>query len=175
MITSFTFNGVSCEDLGLTYVPEKQDMYVWNPTKHTIHEQRFDGHPGGYFYGSTPNWKDFVVRCFYEPFMSTWDEETDSVKYDTNLDTYIMNGLFYKVTNTFPIGKTGKLVFSNRNWIYYNATVVNIDLSRIHGEDTGMITITFRAYYPFGLSDKFYLDDFDEETILDAKNNSNMI
>ena len=175
LITSFTFNGVSCEDLGLTYVPEKQDMYVWNPTKHTIHEQRFDGHPGGYFYGSTPNWKDFVVRCYYEPFMSTWDEETDSVKYNLDIDTYVMNGLLFKIMNTFPIGKTGKLVFSNRNWIYYNVTVVNVDTSKIHGEDTGLVTITFSAYYPFGLSDSFYLDDIDADFLSDAANNSYMI
>lgn len=131
MITSFSFDGVSCEDLGLLYLPDRKDMYTWKPTTHTPHEQKFDGHAGGYYFGSTAQSKDFTLRCVYE-------------------ENEILYGGLAVPLDFFRIGRRGKLVFSNRPWVYYSATIVNIDSSQITNIMHGVITITMRAYYPFG-------------------------
>lgn len=163
MITSFTFNGVSCESLGLTYAPDNKDMYVWSPTTRNIHEQQFEGHHGGYFFGASCKWKDFVLRCFYA------QKCEDTEEFD------VMNGFFTQLYRVFEVGTTGQLTFSNRPWIYYDATIVNVDASQIRGTKGGFVIITARAYYPYGLCSQLDLPNTSDKFYNDMKNNSSMM
>ena len=138
-LSSFTFNGVSCEEFGLTYAPDIRDMYIWKPVKSNIHQQTFDGHHGGYFYGATKQPKDIVLRVFFE-------------------ESKVTEGILAKVENFYRVGKTGRLTFGRRPWIYYNATIIGYDDTNMTNKYNGIITIQMRCYYPFGRSDLFDLD-----------------
>ena len=125
----FSFCGINVADIGLEYAPDNDKTYVYAPGATSIHEQTFDSHEGGYYYGAAKQPKEFVLRCFYE-------------------DKYIAKGLMANVYGLFKIGKTGLLVFDRRPWCYYYATVTNVDISNLHSYLNGLVVITMKAYYP---------------------------
>ena len=133
----FSFCGVDIADLGLNYAPEKENTYVYRPTEVNIHEESFDGHDGGYFYGVSKQSKEFTLRCYFE------DEAID-------------HGIMERIYNLFRTGKSGKLVFSRRPWCYYYATVTSLPHPELSNYLNGLITITMKASYPFARSDFMY-------------------
>ena len=126
----FSFCGVDIADLGIDYAPENKDTYVYKPAKSNIYESVFDGHNGGYFFGSSKEPKEFTLRCYYE-------------------EEHIAKGLMAKVYSLFRIGRSGMLVFKRRPWCYYYATVTDFDDSDMHNYMNGLFVITMKAYYPF--------------------------
>lgn len=145
----FIFNGVSCKSLGLEYAPELQDTYIYDADSFKINEEAFEGHDGGYYYGSTVNSKEFTLRCFFE-------------------EHNINKGILTKVSNAFKRGTTGKLIFDSRPWCWYIATVTNIDTSKITNFLNGYVTVKLKAYYPFSRYDTLYIksDDMSYYNIL---------
>ena len=126
----FSFCGVDIADLGIDYAPENKDTYVYKPAKSNIHEDVFDGHNGGYFFGASREPKEFILRCYYE-------------------EEHIAKGLMAKIFNLFRVGKSGMLVFKRRPWCYYYATVTEFDDSTMYNYMNGLFVITMKAYYPF--------------------------
>ena len=133
----FSFCGTNIADIGLEYAPDNDKTYVYAPGSENIHDEAFDSHDGGYFYGASKQPKEFVLRCFYE-------------------DKNIAEGLMANVYSLFRIGKTGLLIFERRPWCYYYATVTNVDISNLHSYLNGLVVVTMKAYYPYarGLSFK---------------------
>ena len=132
----FSFCGTDIGEIGLEYAPELEDTYVYRPAKHRIHEETYDGHNGGYFYGVSKEPKEFILRCLFD------EKDVD-------------RGFFAKVSNLFRVGRTGKLVFDRRPWCYYLATVTDLDDTGLLTYYSGTIKITMKAYYPYGRSDAF--------------------
>lgn len=131
MRDSFSFCGVDVEDIGLEYAPDIKDTYVYAPAITDIHEETFEGHNGGYFYGANKQPKEFTLRCFFE-------------------EKHISRGLMAKVFDLFRVGNQGQLIFRQRPWCYYYATVTaNPDLSEVSNYLNGVITIKMKAYYPY--------------------------
>ena len=135
----FSFDGVDIADIGLLYAPEISNTYVYKPTNKKVHEQVFDAHPGGYYYGNTAQPKDFVLRCLFE-------------------EQHVLSGIMARVHDLFRVGRTGRLVFGKRPWLWYTATVINVNGDSITNRENGLITIQLRAYYPFARSDQYYAD-----------------
>lgn len=129
----FSFCGVDIANIGIEYAPELEDTYVYKPAEAEVHEETFDGHHGGYFYGATVKPKEINLRVFFEE----------------NID----RGLMSQFYNLFRIGRTGRLVFQRRPWCYYNATVMSVDDSNLLSYQSGTIKITMKCAYPFGRSD----------------------
>jgi len=151
----FSFCGTDIADLGLEYVPDNANTYVFAGSDYKVHEQAFDGHNGGYYFGATAGIKVFHLRCIYQ-------------------DNHINNGILTKIENFFQNGKTGRLVFKTRPWVYYVATVTNLDIKSITNYMNGFVNIQMKAYYPYGRCEYvFYPDDCDHETNIKA--NSNML
>lgn len=140
MDNSFSFCGTDVTVFGLHYAPVLQNTYVYQGATGTPNEVSFDGHHGGYYFGTSMKPKIFSLRCYFE-------------------NTHINNGLLSKITSFFKSGKTGKLVFQNRSWVWYIATVVSCDVSNIISYMNGYVTITMKAYYPFGRCDFMYVPD----------------
>ena len=126
----FSFCGIDIADIGLEYVPENKDTYVYALAETTVHEEIFDGHNGGYTYGAYKQPKEFTLRCYYE-------------------DTSIAKGLMAKVHNLFRVGRKGMLIFKRRPWCYYYATVTAVDSSDMYNYLNGIFVVTLKAYYPF--------------------------
>lgn len=145
----FSFCGVDIADLGLTYVPEKEDTYVYAPAEANIYEETFEGHNGGYYYGASKQPKEFKLRCLFE---------------ESSLD----EGVMAKIHNLFRIGKAGKLIFARRPWCYYYATVTSVPHPELNNYMNGLVTINMKAYYPYARSDKMYneLTDVDHFRVM---------
>lgn len=144
MIGGFMFDGVDIAELGLEYAPDNRNTYVYDVAEYSVHEQSFDGHNGGFYYGTTTKPKVITLRCYYQ-------------------DKKINDGIIAQTNALFSRGRTGKLVFKKRQWCWYNATVVNVDISNMFNYMNGIITITMKAYFPFARSDMFYIEDEYEE------------
>ena len=132
----FSFCGVDIADLGIEYAPEIENTYVYKPAKSNIHEETFDGHNGGYIYGAWKEPKEFVLRCYYD-------------------EKRIDRGMMANIYALFKLGRSGKLVFQRRPWIYYYATVMDVDDSEGMTYLSGLITITMKSAYPYGRSEGF--------------------
>lgn len=145
----FSFCGVDIADLGLSYAPEKENTYVYRPTDVNIHEESFDGHDGGYFYGISKQSKEFILRCYFE-------------------NSAIDRGIMERIYNLFRTGKSGKLVFDRRPWCFYYATVTSLPHPELSNYLNGLITITMKASYPFARSDFMYSepDDIQHDLVM---------
>lgn len=144
----FSFDGVDIADIGLTYAPEISNIYVYKPAAYKLHEQAFDAHDGGYYYGNTMQPKDFTLRCIFE-------------------ESPVLDGVMSKIDWLFHRGKTGRLVFAKRPWLWYTATVVSVNASGLTNRENGIVVIQMRAYYPFARSDQYYTD---HEDVIDEEN-----
>lgn len=131
------FKNVDIADIPLEYVPELEDTYIYRPTETSIHEETFDGHDGGYMYGITRQPKEMVLRCIFE-------------------EKNINRGIMEKIHWLFRKGSSGKLVFKQRPWCYYYATVTEVDDKELFNYLNGSIKVTMKAYYPFARSDYLY-------------------
>lgn len=136
MKAGFSFCGTDISKLGLEYAPEIEDVYVYRPSTANIHEETFDGHHGGYFYGATYQPKEFKLKCFFQ-------------------DSQIDRGIFSQIYALFRKGKSGQLIFTRRPWCYYYATVTEVDDTGLFNYKNGVITVTMKAYYPFARCDSF--------------------
>lgn len=150
----FSFCGIDIADIGLEYAPELADTYVFSSKDYSVQQQTFDAHDGGYFYGISVQPKKFTLRCIYQ-------------------DTHINEGIITKIERLFRRGRTGRLIFKKRPWMYYVATVTKCNVSTITNYLNGIATIEMTAYYPYGrCDDLFYPDNTPDEKIWAA--NSNM-
>lgn len=148
MTGGFTFDGIDIADLGLEYVPDNQNTYVYKPSQWNMNEESFDAHDGGYFYGTTVKPKDFTLRCIYE-------------------DSHVNSGGMTRLFHAFKRGRTGRLIFAKRPWCWYVTTVVSVDISQMTNYMNGVVTINMRAYYPFARTDKTYITDADATTLIE--------
>ena len=155
MQCSFTFCGKDSREVGLYYAPENSSTYIFSPSEIDIDEQTYDAYNGGYYFGHSYKPKTFDLRCYYE-------------------DSLVTAGHMTQIHRFFKIGKSGKLIFSVRPWVYYWATVTKVDTSKLLNPKNGFVTITMKAYYPFGRTDETYIDE-DSEYSEDMLLNSNML
>lgn len=145
----FSFCGVDIAELGLSYAPENEDTYVYRPADVNVHEETFDGHDGGYFYGVSRQPKEFILRCYFE-------------------ESAIDRGIMERIYSLFRTGKSGKLIFERRPWCYYYATVTSLPHPELSNYLNGLITVTMKASYPFARSDFMYseIDDIKHELVM---------
>ena len=61
----FEFCDVDIADLNLEYAPENENTFVFAPAEVSSNFDAFDGHNGGYYYGSWTEPTEFVLRCFF--------------------------------------------------------------------------------------------------------------
>ena len=62
----FRFCGTDISVLGLEYVPDMKDTYVYAGTQTQVSQEVFEGHDGGYYYGMTKQPKEFPKQGNYQ-------------------------------------------------------------------------------------------------------------
>ena len=55
----FSFCGAEITDFGLEYVPQNNETWVYGHSNYQTNEQSYEGHHGGYYYGTTIQPKEF--------------------------------------------------------------------------------------------------------------------
>lgn len=122
------------------YVPKAEDIYIWN-NEYDTHDLEVDGHDGGYWYGTTVKPKVFELECYFEEI--------------THLQ-------MKKIQSLFSRGRTGALVFEERPFLSYTATVTEFQKPEVYVGNSGLLTVQLTAYYPFATMDRLYVTDFEE-------------
>ena len=140
MQSGVIFCGTDIETLGLEYVPENANTFVHQSSEVAAHEQAFEAHDGGYFYGTTTQTKNFTLRCIFQ-------------------ESNINHGVMDKIIRFFRPGRSGRLVFKQRPWVWYAATVVGSPVIQISNYQNGLVTIPLKAYYPYGRCDSLFLEN----------------
>ena len=135
----FSFCGTDIDTLGIRYAPDLPSTYVYNQA-YSNHAEAFEAHHGGYHYGDTVKPKEFRLRCYFE-------------------DANINHGTIDRVLSFFRRGRCGRLVFRQREWLWYNATVISVDTSQLRNYLNGVITVTMSAFFPFGRCDFLSIDE----------------
>lgn len=147
MIGGFSFCGVDIDTLGIEYAPQLTDVYTFGLADTSVQEETYPAHTGGYYYGNTVLPKEFSLRCYFEGH-------------------HINHGLIDKILNFFYVGRTGKLVFKNRDWMWYVATITEAPQLDLTNYRNGTVTIEMKAYYPYARTDIFYANpNFDYKSL----------
>lgn len=134
MTGGFSFCDIDIGSFGLYYVPELENLFVYKPAAAQAHVETYEGHNGGYLYGSWYSPKDFTLRCYFE-------------------DSKVDKGIMAQIYALFKVGKSGKLVFDRRPWCYYYATVTQPVEDSFTNYENGLVVIHMQAMYPFARSD----------------------
>ena len=148
----FSYNGIHCEELGLTYIPAAEDRMLsvpdYKPTTKTV-----TAHPGAYWYENTVSQRDFVLNCLFE---DVTEEVLERILQWVDRESY------------------GKLIFDERPYIYYLVRPSKppsgkryVTHSDCFGNDvsSGTIQLTFTAYDPFGYLNTLTSDGYEDAKI----------
>lgn len=127
----FRFCGQRISGIGLQYIPKKEDIFVWD-NEYKTQDLSVGGHDGGYWFGTTLEPKIFKLDCFFE-------------------EITLLN--VQKIQSLFSRGKTGELIFDERPYLKYTATVTKTSKPVMYGKKTGLLTLELTAYYPFAKMD----------------------
>ena len=134
----FSYNGIHCEELGLTYVQNVVDRLLsvpaYKPTTKTV-----TAHPGAYWYENTVSQRDFTLECVYEDLTVAELEE---------------------ILRWVDRESKGMLVFDDRPFVYYLVRPSKPPSGKRYSEHlrcsdgepvtSGTFTFSFTGYDPFG-------------------------
>ncbi len=154
-MTGFTYNGVHCEDLGLYYIPTKDDQWFKDP-EYDVYDSDIEWRHGGVYYGSKAKVRVFSLKCFFEEINVA---KRQAIKEWVRRDS------------------SGTLIFDDMPFVYWNVRPGKIPAGNwyldTNESNSGTVVITFNAYEPFGYLIRKYnsgLDDGSEDycNLIDA-------
>lgn len=138
MEAEFSFNGVSCTEMGLTYIPSRKNVTP-NLAKVDIIDSEPTYRHGGYYFGYHTKPKEFQIECFAE--------EIDRAKLE-------------EILVWLRPGNQGTLVFNDRPLVHYDVVVTAAPEAEAFWDgQTAWTTISakmnffMKAYNPFGKLD----------------------
>lgn len=137
---TFSFCGVDISEYGLYYVPKPEDIFVWGEEYET-HDLTVSGYDGGYWFGTTVKPKEFELECYFEEI--------------THLQ-------MKKIQTLFARGRTGTLVFEERPFLSYTATVTEFGKPELYVGYSGTLVLKLTAYTPFSVMDRLSVNSYDE-------------
>ena len=148
MELEFIFNGVSCTEMGLTYIPSRK-----NVTPNLAPVKVIDAEPtyrhGGYYFGHQVQPREFNLECFAEEI------ERDRLE---------------DILLWMAPGNEGTLVFTDRPLVHYDVIVISAPDAEAYwdGQDpwstiTCKLNFTVKAYDPFGKLDVISSDGTEEQ------------
>lgn len=136
----FSFCGVNVSDYGLHYAPKPKDIFVWD-NDYKTHTLEADSYEGGYYFGSTIKSKIFKLDCYFEELTPLQVKQIQSL---------------------FDRGKTGELIFEERPFLTYMATVTEWSRPEMYATVSGIITINLTAFYPFSRIWDYGVNNYNE-------------
>ena len=147
MELEFSFNGVSCTEMGLTYVPSRKNVTP-NLTDITVVDATPTYRHGGYYFGYQVKPKEFILECFAE--------EINRQKYED-------------ILLWLTPGTEGELSFNDRPLVYYDVVVTGIPEAEAYWDGqspwstfSAKMTFKMTAYNPFGILSAYFADESEE-------------
>lgn len=127
----FTYNGIHCSAYDVGYAP-KADVRWWDDPSFETEKKEIAWRHGGYWYGTTVNIREIKLECYFEEITMATRE---------------------KIRKWLGRTTSGKLVFDQRPFVYYNVrpeSIVQGNLYNDRDKYSGTFTVTFMATDPFG-------------------------
>ena len=131
-LSGFTYNGVHCGDLGLDYIPSKEDLGFSDP-EFDVYEKDIEWRHGGVYFDSKARIRTFALKCYFEEIdVARRQAIKEWVRRDSN----------------------GMLVFDDMPFVYWVVRPADIPVGNWYIDNnekhSGTVTIKFKAYEPFG-------------------------
>ena len=137
-MTGFTYNGVHCEDLGLYYIPSKEELW-FNDPDYDVYDTNIEWRDGGVYYTSKARVRSFALKCYFE--------EIDVAKRQA-------------IKNWVRRDSSGLLVFDEFPFIYWRVHPSKIPTGNWYLDNneshSGTVVLSFNAYEPFGYLTRKY-------------------
>ena len=137
-MSGFTYNGVHCEDLGLYYIPTKENLWFSDPD-YEVYDEGIDWRHGGVYFTSKAKIRTFTLKCYFEEIDV---KRRQAIKEWVHRDS------------------SGLLVFDDMPFIYWNVRPGKIPAGNWYLDSneshSGTVTLTFNAYEPFGYLTRKY-------------------
>lgn len=130
-MSGFTYNGVHCSTYKCEYVPDGSARW-FEDAAFKVYDSDVTWKHGGYYYGNRVNIRQFKLKCYFEEITVAERE---------------------KIRRWLGRNTSGRLIFDDRPFIYYNVRPTNVVSGEIYndtGKYSGTFTVTFSAHDPFG-------------------------
>lgn len=131
-MNGFTYNGIHCSVYNVDYVPGASDRWFADP-EYDTYTKKISWRAGGYYFGNSVNIREIKLDCYFEEISIATRE---------------------KIRKWLGRNTTGRLIFDERPFVYYNVRPGEIVSGKIYNDlnDTysGTFSVTFLAVDPFG-------------------------
>ena len=131
-MSGFTYNGVHSSKYGLYYTMTWDEKW-FSDAEYEVYDADVDWKHGGYYYGSRAKVRVFTLKCYFEEI----DVATrQAIKRWLGRET------------------AGRLIFDEMPFVYWNVRPGKVPVGNWYLDNnethSGTVTITFKAYEPFG-------------------------
>ena len=131
-MVGFSYNGIHSSEFGLYYIPNWEEQWIAD-AEYDVYDSDVDWKHGGYYYGNKAKVRTFTIKCYFEEI----DIATrQAIKQWVGRET------------------SGRLIFDDMPFVYWNVRPGKIPVGNwyMDNNDThsGTVTITLKAYEPFG-------------------------
>ena len=150
MLFGFTYNGVHSSEFGLYYTRTPEEKW-FKDAEYDVYDTDIDWRHGGVYYASKAKVRTFTLKCYFEEI--TLDKRQ-------------------AIKNWLHRDSSGSLIFDEMPFVYWNVRPGKIPVGNwyldIDEKNSGVVTITFNAYEPFGYLTRKY------NTVQNPTDNSDM-
>lgn len=150
-MSGFTYNGVHCEDMGCTYIPDASSKWFNSPDI-DVSKDDVNWRDGSYYYYTRRRARTFSLNCYFENISLNGRE---------------------RIRRWLDEKGSGYLVFDDREYVQYHVRPSKVVSGKIYRQNegyqyedyyNGTFTVTFEAVDPYG-----YLTKLTDNTMLDTQ------
>ena len=136
-MNGFSYNGIHCEDLGITYIPDPKSRWFASPDI-DISKEDVSWRDGSYYFYTRRKPRTFTLDCYFE-----------------NVNVYGRE----RIRRWLDEKTSGWLVFDDREYIRYKVHPSKANSGKLYLQNegyfiedyfNGTMTITFEAEDPYG-------------------------
>lgn len=131
-MSGFTYNGIHCSTYNVDYIPNASDKWFADP-EYSVYSKNVSWRHGGYYFGNAVNIREMKLDCYFEEIDIPTRE---------------------KIRRWLGRETSGKLVFDERPFVYYNVRPAEIVGGKIYNDNnntySGTFSVKFIAVDPFG-------------------------
>ena len=145
-MNGFVYNGVHCEDMGVTYIPDASAQWFVSPDIETA-KDNVAWRDGSYYFYTRRKARTFTLNCYFE-----------------NINMFGRE----KIRRWLDEKTSGTLVFDHRDYVQYTVHPSKVVSGKIYRQNEGYLTedyyngtftVTFEADEPYGKLTKLVDDN----------------
>ena len=150
-MSGFSYNGIHCEDMGVTYIPDPASRWFSSPDIDTSKED-VSWRDGSYYFYTRRKTRTFALNCYFED-VNVYGRE--------------------RIRRWLDEKTSGWLIFDDREYVRYMVHPSKVSSGKIYRQSEGCLaedyfngtfTVTFEACDPYG-----WLTKLTDEDLIDTQ------